>query len=318
MQKSRIGLMQSLLYQVLKAAPKLIPLVLGDRLEHEVWDLENLIAMFEHIAKQTELDSKFCFFIDGLDEYNGDESDVVPMLRVLSASPHIKICASSRPGRVYEEALRHNKRAFDIARHTREDMREYVKSRLTESKKFQRLAAVEPACEAMISQISQYADGVWLWVYLVTRDIIYEVDRNEGVVTLQKIINEFPSDLEKYFQRIIERIKDRHKEEMAQIFLITVHEVQPLPLYAFALLEKERTCPKYALEAPIRRIKDIAVRPDYPVWKSRVQNRCGDLLVVDEGPHPGFYKSFSRLPSSNSPRFPPRLLSRPVERVSQG
>ncbi|KAF2818920.1 hypothetical protein CC86DRAFT_388611 [Ophiobolus disseminans] len=288
MQKSRTGLIQSLLYQILRAAPELIPSNCGDRLEHEAWDLEHLMAMFEHIATRTELDSKFCFFIDGLDEYNGDESDIIPLLRVLSASSHIKICASSRPGRIYETELRNNRRAFDIAHHTKEDMRKYVSTWLTTSKKFQRLASSEPKCKSIITEISEYADGVWLWVYLVTRDIIYEVERDEGIVTLLKIINDFPSDLEQYFQRIIERIKDRHKEEMAQTFLVTVHEVQPLPLYAFALLEKERTYPDYALQAPIESVQDAALEQLYPTWKSRVQNRCGDLLVVDESAHPVF------------------------------
>jgi hypothetical protein len=37
MQKSGIGLFQSLLYQILKSAPDLITSVCQDRLDHEVW-----------------------------------------------------------------------------------------------------------------------------------------------------------------------------------------------------------------------------------------------------------------------------------------
>lgn len=288
MQKSRIGLMQSLLYQILRSAPELIPPDRGDRLAHEAWEIEQLIAMFNHIANETNLNSKFCFFIDGLDEYNGDESDIVPMLRILSASPHVKIRASSRPGRIYESVLSSSKRAFNIAHFTREGMRNHVHIKLSESDKFKHLASSDPECATIISNISQYANGVWLWVWLVTRDILYEVERDEGVSTLRKIVNEFPSDLEKYFERIIERIQKIHKEEMAQIFLVTVHEPQPLPLYAFALLEEERTYPDHALKAPIRSIADAMLQPKYPAWQRRIQNRCGDVLIVDDGPHPVF------------------------------
>jgi hypothetical protein len=101
MQKSRTGLMQSLLYQVLRSAPQLIPSVCRER-PREAWELDELVATFDRIASDTKLASKFCFFIDGLDEYDGNESEVLPMLQVLSANPHIKICASSRPGRMYE------------------------------------------------------------------------------------------------------------------------------------------------------------------------------------------------------------------------
>ncbi|KAH5096643.1 hypothetical protein HBI56_137370 [Parastagonospora nodorum] len=286
MQKSRTGLMQSLLYQILRASPELIPPEVGGRLDHEVWDMNEMIATFEYIANQTRYSSKFCFFIDGLDEYNGDQNDIAPMLKVLISSPHIKLCASSRPGRLYEQSLRREDRAFDIARFTKEDMRHYVQNRLTVNTKFQRLSLQGTGCQNIISNISGHARGVWLWVFLVTRDILYEVDRDEGILTLQKIVNEFPSDLERYFERIIDRIKDRHKEEMAQTFLVTVHELQPLPLFAFALLERERTRPDYALETPIEPVSLDEIEPKHPVWQARVRNRCGDLLVIDPGPHP--------------------------------
>jgi hypothetical protein len=287
MQKSRAGLMQSLLYQILRTAPELIPSTVGDRLHHEVWETKDMIMTFERIAVQTRHHAKFCFFIDGLDEYNGDENDVEPMLKTLSSSPHLKICASSRPGRLYESSeLWSKSHAFDIAKFTKGDMRQYVQTRLSANAKYQCLATQGPECEKIIADISEYADGVWLWVFLVTRDILYEVDRDEGVSTLSKIVHEFPSDLEKYFERIVKRIKVRHKEEMAQTFLITIHELQPLPLYAFALLEQERIRSNYALDLPIQRVAAEEIEPQYPVWQARVRNRCGDLLVVDPEPHP--------------------------------
>jgi hypothetical protein len=119
MQKSRAGLMQSLLYQIFRTAPEIIPSETGDYLDHETWEMEDMIAMFNHIAAQTRYHAKFCFYIDGLDEYNGDETDVEPMLQTLSSSPHIKICASSRPGQLYEKTLCRDSRAFDIAKFTK-------------------------------------------------------------------------------------------------------------------------------------------------------------------------------------------------------
>jgi len=62
--------------------------------------------------------------------------------------------------------------------------------------------------------------------------------------------------------------------------LITVDELQPLPLYAFSLLEGELKSFTYAIKAPIRSLRDEDLESEYPKWKSLIQNRCSDLLVV--------------------------------------
>ncbi|RYP08545.1 hypothetical protein DL765_008750 [Monosporascus sp. GIB2] len=288
MQKSGIGLFQSLLYQILKSAPDLILSVCHDRLDHEVWEMEDLNDIFKRIARQTELHAKYCFFIDGLDEYDGEEKDIIQLLQALSISGHIKICASSRPGRQYENFLRSYDRTFDIAHFTKEDMKRYIDTRLQASTNWRSLVASDPACQDIINELSARARGVWLWVSLVTDDIVKEAEKNEEVATLRKIVDECPDDLHDYFERIINRIPKLHREEMAQTFLVVVEELQPLPLYAFALLEEERRNSDYAIDAPIKPIYEAEVEPRYSALKDRVRNRCGDLLIVDDEPHPIF------------------------------
>jgi hypothetical protein len=288
LQKSRTGLRQSLLYQILRAAPHLIPSKsdMVDWLEHESWDIDQLIALFKHVAGQDESKHKYCFFVDGLDEYHRNDGDIVPMLEVLQSSSHVKICASSRPGRIYEPELRWSNTSLDIAMFTKDDMQRHVNTTLMKNAKFNALASREPDCGTILDTIVDDANGVWLWVALVTRDILFQVKHDEGVGTLQRILRGIPGDLDEYFELIIRRIHELHKEEMAQIFLATVHELQPLPLYAFALLEKERQMPGHVLRLPIQFVSDESLEAQYPTWRSRVQNRCGDLLVVDDGPHP--------------------------------
>lgn len=62
-----------------------------------------------------------------------------------------------------------------------------------------------------------------------------------------------------------------------------------MPLYAFALLEQERTKPyyeQYAVKAKVEPFLNHTLTQQYQYIWSRVQNRCGDLLVVDNLPHP--------------------------------
>lgn len=286
MQKSQLGLFQSLLYQILRRAPSLIPYVCPDRSTHEVWDIAELKKTFELIAKQEVSDTKFCFFIDGLDEYDGEEDEIVDMIKFLSSSRNIKICASSRFRSIFEESFGDLNRRLIIHNFTNGDMRKYVRQRLDENSKFRDLKASDPACEEIETSISTRAQGVWLWVFLVSRDLMHAVNRNEGLAMLQKIVRQFPSDLKTYFERIVHGIKPEYREEMARIFLITIDQVQPLPLFAFSLLERENTDTDYAVKAPIRPITDKILSVTHQTWKSRIQNRCGDLLVVEDEPHP--------------------------------
>ncbi|KAL8380656.1 hypothetical protein RB595_005094 [Gaeumannomyces hyphopodioides] len=142
--------------------------------------------------------------------------------------------------------------------------------------------------QGIIKKIAQQAEGVWLWVYLVIRGIRLAVNRNEPVEKLEQIVSNLPADLEAYFERIIQRIHPSFRQEMAETFLITTEEVQPLPLFAFELLETERRDPKYAIEAPVEPLNSEEIRSSRVIWADRVQNRCGDLLDVGDGAHPTF------------------------------
>ena len=294
MQKSQLGLFQSLLYQILRQAPIFIPLVCSDRLDHEVWDLGELKKTFERIATQERLDAKFCFFIDGLDEYDGVEEEVVQMLRFLSSSSHIKICASSRPRPIFEEFITDENNKIVIHEFTREDMKQFVRQRLYDNQKFQLLKSSDPACEEIVAFISDQAKGVWLWVFFVTRDLLHAVNRNEGLHILQRIVRQFPTDLETYFERIIRRIRAEYQEEMAKMFLIMLDSLDqdhPIPLDAFWLLEKESSDPDYVLKVPVpdktthdssKEMAEWTCHYSLETWKYRLQNRCGDLLVAEK------------------------------------
>ncbi|KAI1175867.1 hypothetical protein F4777DRAFT_548909 [Nemania sp. FL0916] len=293
-QKSGIGLFQSLLYQILKSSPGLVVSVQQDHLHHEAWEIEDLVNSFERIAKQTMDNTKFCFFIDGLDEYEGNEKDIIGLLQALAISPHIKICVSSRPERQYEEKLSRPDRKFDIARFTKDDMKWYIDTRLRSCQNWCKLAKTSTICGNIVNELSARAQGVWLWVSLVTTDIVKEAEKNEGAETLQKIVYEFPDDLDEYFKRIINKIQKRHRDEMAQIFLIVVEEVQPLPLYAFALLlDKERKNANYAIDEKIGPINEANIEDQYGILKDRIQNRCSDLLIIDDEQRPGAFFSHS-------------------------
>ncbi|KAF2009153.1 hypothetical protein BU24DRAFT_468146 [Aaosphaeria arxii CBS 175.79] len=288
LQRSHAGLLQSLLYQILKTAPQLTHDVCPDRLDHEDWSMQELKATFELVGVQTKIPVKFCFFIDGLDEYSGPEEELVEVLKFLSISRNIKICASTRPRTIFDKFFQNQSRNFDIAIFTKADMTRHAQSMLYDTDRFQDMERSDPECGKIISTIADLAQGVWLWVFLVTNELKMAINGYEETQKLVEIVHRFPSNLDAYFKRMLQRVRPPYIQEMSHIFLITTHQRDPLPLYAFFLLEKESLDPNYALNAPIEPINEGEIQAKYQAWSTRIQNRCSDLLVVDSKPHPLF------------------------------
>jgi hypothetical protein len=285
LQMSQKGLFQSLLYQILRSNPSLATHLPQNRLDHESWELQDLRVAFQTVA-EAPMDARFCFFIDGLDEYDGTEKQIVEMLSFLTRSPNIKICASSRPRSYLERKIHDLRHNIDIANYTETGMAMHVRHHLLENPEFQQLRGSTTAGEKIVKDISKDAEGVWLWVYLVTRELERALEMFEEVEKLQKILDSVPRKLNKYFQRMIDRIDEAYKEDMAMILLIAVHELQPLPLFAFSLLDEEIRDPHYALSAVCKPIP--AERYQLAKLRARLESRCGDLMVVKKEPHPIF------------------------------
>ncbi|KAI0159875.1 hypothetical protein GGR52DRAFT_576619 [Hypoxylon sp. FL1284] len=245
MQKSKTGLLQSLLYQILSRAPDSIPQMCYDHPADEPWEFDTLKTAFQ----------------------SDTERDDVP------------------------EKFRRTEYSLAVQDFTRGDMIDCVRQRLHSSPKFEALKDRGTLYGEIIEFITDNAQGVWLWVFLVTRDLIKAVNRDEGSRKLTQIINEFPKDLESYFEAIVNRIEPHYRREMAQILLLALEQVQPLPLYAFSLLEVENQDPRYAISAPVSPITHQELLSVETPWMSRLFNRCGDLLLVSHGDHPIFLRN---------------------------
>jgi hypothetical protein len=291
LEKTQVGLLRSIVYQILRSIPELMDIVHHERIEHEDWDVRELQTVLGKIAQQDKLEVKFCFFIDGLDEYDGEEEDLCDILKELALSNDFKVCASTRPRRVFDKFFVNQSRTLDIADFTKDDIRIYVRTKLQNDENFKRLEKIDSAYTEVVNSIVNLAQGVWLWVYLVSIDIKHALNRDEKVGKLQEIVLRFPANLEAYFERMIKAVRPHFREDMAQIFLIVVDELQPLPLYALSLLDQERSDPNHAISHPISRVDEVWLKEQYPAWKSWVNNRCSDLLIVDDQPHPVFLHS---------------------------
>lgn len=113
-QKSQHGLYRALLYQILDAEPRLIPHLLpamGREAHDASKDFIDVASLAEMAEAFTALESasprhKFCFFIDGLDEFIGNFSVAVNFVESLARISDTKVIVSSRPETSFRKAFR--------------------------------------------------------------------------------------------------------------------------------------------------------------------------------------------------------------------
>jgi hypothetical protein len=121
-------------------------------------------------------DLRICLFIDGLDEYEGDRDgtfvDIAGLFAEIATSSNIKICLSSWPWLVFEDAFHHNPslRLQDLTTH---DIQQYVEDKLNGHVRMAKLRRKNPqSAEELIYEIVSKATGVFLWVKLVVTSLL--------------------------------------------------------------------------------------------------------------------------------------------------
>lgn len=289
MQKSQIGLLRSILLQIVRKCPALAYTVVPKRFmeaspgeEFFPWSRAELIATMRAIAEDQSLDTRFCIFIDGLDEYDGDHSEIIDIISCLASSPKIKICVSSRPWNVFRSAYDvPGARKIMLQDLTKNDIESYITSTLMDNERFRRLNGPDESCKPLMLAIMRRAQGVFLWVFLVVRSLLRGLTDNNDVPTLMRRLDHFPKDLDSFFEHILESIDPVYREHTARIFLAALRSEFRLPVSVPWHLGRELANPDYALEAPVQALTEVE-ELNIKSITVYLNARCMDLLEIDD------------------------------------
>ncbi|KIN06970.1 hypothetical protein OIDMADRAFT_108740, partial [Oidiodendron maius Zn] len=221
-QKSQIGLLRALLYQLLFQLPDLVPIILPELWAKtysnavnetypkqdftQFWSFRQLILTLKALLHQKSIPLKICFMIDGLDEFEGDYEELASLFKDITGSRHVKACLSSRPLVVFEDIFRQcpNIRLQDL---TFKDIERYVLGKLSQNDAFQRLSAEQPDAAPRITQeIVKKADGVFLWVRLVVQSLLNGIRNRDELCDLWERLRLMPRELEPLYDRLLELI----------------------------------------------------------------------------------------------------------------
>ena len=262
-QRSQEGLLRSLIHGLLSQVPDSTVSVLGDRwndldafsLARYRWSLTELEALLRKITRLQDLPLKFALFVDGLDEFEGDGWSTISNLMLnLGPSTDIKLCVSSRPWNIFEDGFGRNPaRKLYIHELTQNDIRSYAESRLSEHPRWQKGSSSDmKLMKSLASEITTRAQGVFLWVVLVTRELREGISNYDTTADLRKRFESLPVDLEQFFRHFLSSVEPFYHQKMAGALLITLKAGEPLDIEMYGFHELEYSDTDYALESPMQ------------------------------------------------------------------
>jgi hypothetical protein len=225
---------------------------------------KDIKAAFSRLTENQNLYEKhcFCYFIDGLDEYEETRSeDYTEVVRILSDwtkkfRGNVKLCVSSREYNVFLNAFS-SERKIRLQDLTRRDMERYVREKL-------QIDESEDS-ETLIQAIVDKGNGIFLWVALVVKTLRDRLEASHELLSLQSELDSLPDELGGLFTHLLQSLDKSARKRTYQLFAMTAegnpHARSYLSPLACSFLEN------YCED------KTFAMIPDFPYYNMEAATR---------------------------------------------
>lgn len=176
-------------------------------------------ATFRSVFRHVQEICCICIFIDGLDEFSGDQDMLIKLIESVQTAD-VKVCLSSRPYRSYSDAFGSSAK-LQLQDLTKSDIRTYV------SDKLHPLVNMESAKETYktFDTIVDKAQGVFLWVELVVKDLIRGLKNDDTLEQLQVRLEFLPSDIEDLYAQMLSKIDTVYQMQAAKLFRMVLSDL---------------------------------------------------------------------------------------------
>ncbi|KAI9155556.1 Vegetative incompatibility protein [Paramyrothecium foliicola] len=282
-QKSFIGLLRAVLYQLLYDIPALTMAIDGlytqqvEKYGQCDWPLSELEGALRAITHQQVVKGNVCMFIDALDEYEGRKDEITRFLKTLvRPSPtqkiRIRICASSREWNTFNLMLSDNPH-LTLQDWTVSDIKAFASDRIAEAKR--------DGTDALLTEIVDRAEGVFLWVKLVIDELWEPLCNGNPTSELISLLSDLPDELPNFYHRMLGKVSDRdHETMMIMLALATSPFATALTLDEF-FLALDLLPPGSDLPEPLKLVQ-TKDKVRFEEMRRRVKAYSGGLLEVPE------------------------------------
>lgn len=291
LQRSQEGLLRALLHDVLQTQPSLAADLLPGQYRAAVHgraasltepSIIELKKGFQKLIGLTSHNVKICLFIDGIDEYDGDHTELSQILAGIPSHSCVKALVSSRPLAACVETFSGCPHLLvqDLTKH---DVQTYVSARVS-NPNFQGLSLDNGLQAArFLEDIVNKASGVFLWVIIVVRNILEGLCNGDNLEELAFYLHELPEDLNTLYDHMLRKLKPIYQTQASEIFQMVFRSISldiEEPLTAMHLAHIGNQDPEIVLQQPMgamsrdeRYIKTTSI-------EARIRSRCCGLVEV--------------------------------------
>ncbi|KAL8765279.1 MAG: hypothetical protein Q9209_007601 [Squamulea sp. 1 TL-2023] len=204
------------------------------------WKDQRLLSLLKHVVAHLPETISLCAFIDGLDEFRGEEEVLLDVIRLLNRSPRCKVCVSSRPEQVFcDEFMACPKLKIQDLNH--QDITRLVQDKLvpTLNKCF---PSETDGIYSLSKKLIEKAEGVFLWLDLMVKDLLKGVSNRDSLKELYLRLERTPGDVVGMWRRKLQELDSIYRDEARKIFrlmLVARDQSYSVTLLGLACAEDE-------------------------------------------------------------------------------
>ncbi|PVH87085.1 hypothetical protein DL98DRAFT_509973 [Cadophora sp. DSE1049] len=284
-------LLSTITCQILKRVPELIAVAFHDKwayvmgtwgrpLAEVTFSREDLTHAIESLSLLENSNARFCFFIDGLDQFEGLETEVITYLKCLSTSPSIKICVTSRlEGTTLDSPGSDHAQRLHLPDFTNPSIDQHITRKLDQTSWIAQRRSSD-AC--WFDQVFQYlrkeSNGSFTWIDLVLSAALSGMKILDGLNDLLARLKQLPTDLRELFLHMLNDVQEEFSDQQARILLIASQAQEPLDVLAFSFLDEVEPDSTMSREAVPMEQQEVESRSQSA--KRRVLSLCRSILDV--------------------------------------
>ncbi|KAM0215043.1 hypothetical protein ACHAQD_008550 [Fusarium lateritium] len=294
-EKSLAGLYRSILYDILKECPDLIPGTFPEhwaKAKQAPWMTNNKLEIptalikdaLNRLLQNPQLYDKhcFCLLIDGLDEFEPglqDDLDYLDLVKILRqwtvhANGSLKLCVTSREEGVFMDEYS-NDPSFRLQDLTKFDMEDYVRSRLEDLKN-------ETIRAKFMHLIPEKSSGIFLWTYLVVKTIRNKMKHRVSDKVLEEYLETLPDDVNRLFKHVLNNLEPNDRiwtlRTISLLQSANSKDLQ-LTLLASSLLEEYDNDSEFSMGDGVHLLEK-----DQEILRAQLRGACGGLIEY----HPNY------------------------------
>ncbi|KAH7319459.1 hypothetical protein BKA65DRAFT_102513 [Rhexocercosporidium sp. MPI-PUGE-AT-0058] len=212
----------------------------GGRFGHVTFRREDLVLALELICQVKDSNAKFCFFIEGLDRFEGFETEIASLLKKRCSSRSIKMCLRTRPNNTIGVALKNEStQCYFLPDLTDGRICHYITKKLDEDPW---IAQRENFASNWKAEVFEYlrreSAGSFTWIDMVFSRVLSAMKPLDDMYDFLGELKRLPIDLQELLFHILNDVPEEVHDQQARILLLASQAREPLSILAISFLDK--------------------------------------------------------------------------------